>query len=130
MKRTTPTKIAITMLIAFVTFKSFTQEILQPSTETTYSQYMDNVLQVVETQDVNLIENGILYDRVFPMANLSEFNESDSLNISNNEHFLRAWSELYEASLNPDFLNEEGVRNAVYFFEKQKIIQSCFYFER
>src|SRR5690606_9124947 len=49
--------------------------------------------------DKNYITTDILYDRVFPLANLSEFNQVNS-DTSQINHFYRAYSEIQRADYN------------------------------
>ncbi len=101
----------------------FSQEILQPTDEKTYTEYMDKVLETVKINDANQFKNGILYDRVFSMARLDLFNNTDSTNTSGYDHFKRSWSELYSASLSPDFLTLQIIDDIAYHFERENIIQ-------
>ncbi len=53
------------------------QEILQPTDEKTYTEYMDKVLESLNLNDATEFKNSILYDRVYPFAGLDLFNETD-----------------------------------------------------
>jgi len=103
----------------------FAQELLQPTDEKTHIEYMDKVLEPLIQNDVNLFKNGILYDRVFPMAKLDNFNNPDSLNTSSFTHFTRSLSELYDASINSqtDVLSLQNISDIAYHFEREGKIQ-------
>ncbi|MCF6307977.1 MAG: hypothetical protein L3J09_08480 [Flavobacteriaceae bacterium] len=111
------------VMISFVTNKLFSQDILQPTNEKSYTEYMDNVLESLKLNDVSEFRNGILYDRVYPQARLITFNTADSINTSNYNHFRSSWNDLYKASLNPDFIDLKDVENIAYHFEKESTIQ-------
>lgn len=97
------------------------QEILQPSNEKSYTEYVDKILQDIKLNDVNNIKNGVLYDRVFPIAKLETFN--DSTNISNYEHFMQSWNELSKADINKNIKEVEIIDKIAYHYEKQNIIE-------
>jgi len=99
------------------------QNILRPSSEKTYTEYMDKVLRSLRMNDVNEFKNGILYDRVYPLARLDSFNTIDSINRSNYSHFKRSWNELYNASTNPNFLTLQNIDDIAYHFERENTIQ-------
>jgi|GEM_PF-2257701 len=101
----------------------FSQEILTPTNEKTYTQYVDKVLKPILENDEKKFKNGILYDRVHPLAKLDVFNENDSINTSSYEHFMRAWNELQTASFNPTFLSYKSLKEISYSFERQNKIQ-------
>ncbi len=101
----------------------FAQDFLEPTNEKTYTEYIDKILEPLIQIDASIFKNGILYDRVYPIARLDVFNQTDSTNTSNTDHFKRAWSELYSASLSPDFLTLQNVKDIAYHFERQNIIQ-------
>ncbi len=71
-------------------------------TNVTYKETFDKIFAPILQGDSSEFLNGILYDRVMPIANLEEFNKSDSVvNVSSFNHFFQAWSELYNASFAP-----------------------------
>ncbi|MGJ8745991.1 hypothetical protein [Polaribacter sp.] len=60
------TQIIVFLLLALITsFSSNSQEILKPTNEKTYSEYMNKVLDPLIKNDTREFKNGILYDRVF-----------------------------------------------------------------
>ena len=76
MKRLKTTIIKIIFLLLFITPKIFfSQEILKPTNEKTYTEYMDKVLEPLIKNDSKKFKNEILYDRVYPMAKLDIFND-------------------------------------------------------
>jgi len=97
------------------------QEILQPTNEKSYTEYIDKILQNIKLNDVDNIKNGILYDRVFPVAKLETFN--DSLNTSNYEHFLQSWNELSKAEINQSIKTINEIEKIAFHFEKENKIQ-------
>lgn len=125
MKTTITRTIQLFLLTVFIIFSNniFAQEILQPTDEKTYTEYIDKVLESVKLNDANEFKNGILYDRVYPIAKLNEFNQTDSTNTSSYGHFKRAWQELHTASINPNFLTPQKIDDIAYSFEKQGKIQ-------
>jgi hypothetical protein len=78
-------KKVLLFLFLFFTIQGYSQQILQPSNEKSYTEYMDKILEDIEVNDKSRITNGILYDRVFPVAKLDTYN--DSINQSNYDHF-------------------------------------------
>ncbi|HIP49489.1 MAG TPA: hypothetical protein EYG92_11065 [Lutibacter sp.] len=115
----------LTIGFLFGSVNLLAQDLLQPTDERTYQEYMDKVLEPLVQNDASLLKNGILYDRVFPMADLVHFNNPDSLNKSNFKHFTRSLSELYGASITPqtDVLSLENMGHVAYHFERQGKIQ-------
>ncbi|MGJ8745992.1 hypothetical protein [Polaribacter sp.] len=57
------------------------------------------------------------------MVNLTSFNNKNSINESNYEHFMRSWGELESASENPTFLSTDKVGDIAYSFERENKIQ-------
>ena len=124
MKRLKTTIIKIIFLLLFITPKIFfSQEILKPTNEKTYTEYMDKVLEPLIKNDSKKFKNEILYDRVYPMAKLDIFNDNDSINTSNYEHFMRSWKELKSASNNPKFISRDKLSDIAYSYERQNKIQ-------
>ncbi|MGJ3234722.1 T9SS type A sorting domain-containing protein [Marivirga sp.] len=78
-----------------------------------YVQKMDSLF---ENLDKSKIETGILYDRVVPFAQLDQFNAKQDT--ANFKLFRQAWSELYNASYNPDFEDFQKLNNALKANEK------------
>ena len=69
------------------------------------------------------LNNSINFYRVFSMVNLTSFNNKNSINESNYEHFMRSWGELESASENPTFLSTDKVGDIAYSFERENKIQ-------
>lgn len=109
--------------LLFFSNNLFSQEILQPTDEKTYTEYMDRVLETLKINDAGEFKNGILYDRVFPVANLTTFNQTDSTNTSNSTHFKQAWNELYKASVDSILFSPHLLKDIAYHFERQNTIQ-------
>lgn len=63
----------------------------------TYQQEADQVLLNLNKANVT---TGILYDRVFPLANLHKFQGLSTDDTTNTEHFHQAYYELYNAMIN------------------------------
>lgn len=57
------------ILFLFLFIQAYSQQILQPSNETSYTEYMDKILEDIEVNDKSRITNGILYDRAFQLQN-------------------------------------------------------------
>jgi len=106
-----------------ITNQLFSQEILQPTNEKSYTEYMDNILEALLINDIDIFKNGILYDRVYPQARLVAFNTADTVNTSNYNHFRSSWNELYKASANPNFTQLKDVENVAYHFEREGVLQ-------
>ncbi len=122
MKNTiTKTKQLFLMGLLIISLNISAQEILQPTNEKSYTEYVDKILQDIKLNDVNNIKNGILYDRVFPVSKLETFN--DSINISNYEHFLQSWNELAKADINQNIKDIDEIEKSAYHFEKENKIQ-------
>ncbi len=69
-------------------------------TNGTYTQEIDERLKNLSKTPIN---SNILIDRVFPFANLQEFNQESRKDTSSFVHFKQAWSELYRASYIKNF---------------------------
>ncbi len=111
------------LLILFLSL-SFQQVKAQTSTRQfdTYHEHMDFYLSKLIKTDTNYFKSGILYDRVFPMANLNAFN-SDSNNTSSYSHFMRAWDELYLANTKENFFfNGEIAREMAFSMEMKDTV--------
>jgi len=80
---------------------------MQP--DETFHEYFDTILGILISKDSLVFKNGILYDRVFPISNLTGYNADTNLNNSNYIHFINSWEELYKASFNPDFLDANTI---------------------
>lgn len=78
--------------------------------------YVLKMDSLFENLDKSKIETGILYDRVVPFAQLDQFNVK--LDTANFKLFRQAWSELYNASYNPDFEDFQKLNNALKANEK------------
>ncbi len=117
----TKTKQLFLTVLLLITLNISAQEILQPTNEKTYTEYVDKILQNIKLNDVNNIKNGILYDRVFPVAKLETFN--DSTNISNYDHFFQSWNEISKADINHTIQNTDNLQKIAYHYEKQNKIQ-------
>ena len=64
-----------------------------------FTEIFDEVFQNVSRADAT---TGILYERVLPFAQLYKFNSSQVLvDTSNSEHFMQAYSELYDEAFQP-----------------------------
>ena len=81
-----------------------------------YKAYSDFKLQNLNK---TIISSGILYDRVFPVADIEMFKQLDQVtDTTGPRHFLQAYYELYEAAYNnngwlsPDDLEENLITNA------------------
>ena len=122
MKKITQIKLLLTLLVT-ISINLQSQEILKPTNEKTYTEYMDKVLEPLIKNDSKKFKNEILYDRVYPMAKLDIFNDNDSINTSNYEHFMRSWKELKSASNNPKFISREKLSDIAYSSERQNKIQ-------
>jgi hypothetical protein len=124
-KQTNKMKKLLLFLLSLLGSNLFSQEILQPTDEKSYIEYKDKVLESLIQNDASLCKNNILYDRVFPMANLSIFNNQDTIKSSNYNHFTRSLSELYEASIIPqtDVLSLQQIDDIAYHFEREGQIQ-------
>ncbi len=112
-------QIVLSLLILF-SHPVLAQEILKPSDEKTYTEYIDKVLEDILINDTARIKNKILYDRVFPVARLDIFN--DSINVSNFKHFIQAWNELNIARIDTAFMPVEKLTTIAYHFERQHSI--------
>lgn len=112
----------ILVLILSINQQIYGQEILEPTNEKTYTEYMDKVLATVNLVDKNNFQNKILYDRVVPLANLVEFNKTSISNKSNYQHFMRSWEELYQASLSPDFSEEGAIADYAYYLNEENTV--------
>ncbi|MBL4669969.1 MAG: hypothetical protein JKY30_12000, partial [Flavobacteriales bacterium] len=123
MKINTHFKGLVMVLILVFSANSYAQEILKPTNEKTYSAYMNKILESLVKNDWKKFKGGILYDRVYPMAKLDVFNDSDSTNTSNYEHFMRAWGELESASINFNHLSSSKAGDIAYSFERENKIQ-------
>jgi hypothetical protein len=122
MKNTiTKTKQLFLTGLLLITLNISAQEILQPTNEKSYTEYVDKILQDIKLNDVSNIKNGILYDRVFPIAKLETFN--DSVNISNYEHFLQSWNELSKADITQNIKSINEIEEIAYHFERENSIQ-------
>ena len=68
----------------------------------TYTEAFDSVFMHISRADAN---TGILYERVFPFAELMRFNSTiTSVDTSNLEHFIQSYNELYIAAFLPSTL--------------------------
>ena len=81
-------------LIFAMTFISLS---LHAQTEKTYTEMFDSVFSVVSRTQAT---TGILYERVFPFANLVNYNSifNPTVDTSNFTHFIQSYSELYRAA--------------------------------
>ena len=63
--------------------------------------------------DKNYVTTGILYDRVFPIANVDEYNgRPNSNDTTSPKHFLQAYYEIFNASYNnTSFITPENLNN-------------------
>ena len=64
----------------------------------TYTSEVTKELSPLIQKDVKLYKNSILYNKVIPLANLSEFNKMANPQ-TNTDHFKRAWQELYNSRI-------------------------------
>ena len=67
----------------------------------TYTETIDNTLISVDKKQM---KTSILYDRVFPFANLKQIKDTTDF-----EYFRQACSELHRASYNPSFKNVDEI---------------------
>ncbi|MCL2311722.1 MAG: hypothetical protein FWC41_04430 [Firmicutes bacterium] len=72
----------------------FSQALPPQQTEKTYTEMFDSVFSVVSRTQAT---TKILYERVFPFANLT----SSTMDTSNYTRFIQAYSELYRAAFEP-----------------------------
>lgn len=80
---------------------------LQAQLVNTYTTEMDAMFLHL---DKTPITTGILIDRIFPAANLQEFNQGTRIDTTSCTHFNQAWSELYRAAYAPSFNDLEQLR--------------------
>jgi len=89
--------------------------------ETTYNEFAQKSMDQLDPAD---FKNGILYDKVYPLAGLNIFNQTDSRkDTSDVNHFLQAWHELYTASNNPSFIEAKLAKELAFHFEMKNIVQ-------
>ncbi|QEK51805.1 hypothetical protein FYC62_09205 [Pedobacter aquae] len=83
----------------------------------TYQQEADQVLLNLNKVEVT---TGILYDRVFPLANLQNFQGLVTDDTTNTEHFHQAYYELYNAMLNNNgYQTPEALNNYLINHDQQ-----------
>ncbi len=88
----------------------------------TYHEHADFYLSNLIKSDTNLFKSGILYDRVFQMADLNAFN-SPTNNSSSYSHFMRAWDELHLANTKQNsFLPPEIARQIAFSMEMKDTV--------
>jgi Putative serine esterase (DUF676)/PA14 domain len=84
------------------------------------SQYRKGTDEAFASLDMTGVTSRILYDRVFPVARLTEFTATDK---SSPSHFLQARSELYEASYNAsNQLSVSDLKSLIQDSERQRIV--------
>ncbi|NIJ43699.1 hypothetical protein FHR24_000138 [Wenyingzhuangia heitensis] len=99
------TYIIFTILVCLFVYKTQAQE------ENDYTAQMDGMFQYL---DKTAIDTDILIDRVFPAANIQEFNQGVRIDTSSYRHYKQAWSELYRASYHHDFVGLETLKTGLY----------------
>jgi len=115
-------KITILLLWFFLPFSLVAQQL---ENITTYSQESTIELAPLLQTDATLLKNGILYDRVMPLANLRE---TSTIMETNSDHFKRAWQELYDAraTLTNKHIDIKNLNKLVTHYENQGIISVGF----
>lgn len=115
-------KITILLLWFFLPFSLVAQQL---ENITTYSQESSIELAPLLQADATLLKNGILYDRVMPLANLRE---TSTIMETNSDHFKRAWQELYDAraTLTNKHIDIKNLNKLVTHYENQGIISVGF----
>ncbi len=81
------------IVLCFI-FGTFTKMIAQEPV----TSYYKEMKEVTKTLDSTKFKNNILYDRVYPLAKLNEFNQNQRIDTSSVTHFLQASHELNLAS--------------------------------
>jgi hypothetical protein len=73
----------------------------------TYTEEIDAVYEHLDKSDVS---SNILIDRVFPIANIQEFNQGTRIDTSSYMHFKQAWLEFYTASYLKNFNSLDALK--------------------
>ncbi|WP_445453258.1 T9SS type A sorting domain-containing protein [Flavobacterium sp. 25HG05S-40] len=99
----------------------FTSAVAQKNPDSDYDE-LDKMLGTIDTSKIN---TGILYERTLQLANLYNFNLSDSLNTADYSYFKQAILELCNASKSKKFIHskklEEDVESKPYFNQSNAV---------
>ncbi len=99
----------------------FGQNLLVPDSTDSYASYLNKLLSPVISAKDTLMSATFLYDKVIPLARLTDFN--DSVNISGPMHFARAYNELYASSLEPvQSIRPDTLGMMVYSYEQRDTV--------
>jgi len=105
------TRIILTTIILLVSFNLIAQE--------NSKTYYEKMKTMTSELDSTKFSNYILYDRVFPLANLKEFNQGERKDTSNVVHFFQALNELkISSNNNPKIPSPEKFSR--YIFQKKE----------
>ena len=111
------------IMLFCISFYANAQQI-QTDESITYTQEASKGLKPLIEKDAKLYKNSILYDKVMPLANLSEFNNSPQA-LTHPVLFKRAWQELYSArvSKSDKHISVKELEAISNHYQQQGIIQ-------
>lgn len=98
----------------FLAATFFITGFVQAQTEQTYTEKFDSIFVNISHAQAT---TGILYDRVVPFSNLTNYNSNtnSSVDTSNYSHFIQSYSELYRAA----FINSARLPHTIDSFKEQ-----------
>ena len=105
-------KIMFIAILALFFNNAFAQDLPKPD--------YDELDKKLTNIDTTKIKSGILYERTMQLANLYNFNLSDSSNTANYNYFKQATLELHNASKGKKFLHSMNLEKNVEKFDLQK----------
>lgn len=120
MKTNNITKLLTVLLLVFLPVSILSAQ--NKKGEETAITYYQQMKSKFKNLDFNKLENGILYDLVYPLANLREFTGAKA-DTSNSDHFFQSAYELHLASNNKSKASAEYFENVAQniFFGEHKI---------